>query len=304
MLPGIEVGHALEHEREMSDMSEDRPMSGFRVRTVKIGLMFSWIVVAVLVIEGIRLNVLTEPAPRSATIGLAAMLAALHLINWETIIDRAIGKLLLILWGTTTLLALAAALNVEEFAQAALALYLATIVFVAVLGRTRTVLVVTLISISSYVAISVLEGRIGSIGSLAVPAIALAGVAVITRAAIIALSNTLAMVASQRDELARNEVNFERLYEVSRTIAAGDSLENVLPELVGRIGTYLECEVGLILLKDQAGASLDVISPIWSTGHSLEVAGYRIGLQDSRSFGGGVPHPATSHHHRHRRESR
>jgi len=75
-----------------------------------------------LVIDGIRLNVLTEPAPRSATIGLAGMLAALHLINWETIIDRAIGKLLLILWGTTTLFALAAALNVEEFAQAALAL--------------------------------------------------------------------------------------------------------------------------------------------------------------------------------------
>jgi len=46
VLPGIEVGHALEHERAMSDMSEDRPMSGFRVRTVKTGLMFSWIVVA------------------------------------------------------------------------------------------------------------------------------------------------------------------------------------------------------------------------------------------------------------------
>ena len=269
----------LERWRDMSDIRDIHPMSEFRVRAIKMGLLFSWIVVAVLIIEGLRLDVLSEPAARNVTVGVAVMLAAFNLIKWDAVIGSVAGRVLLLLWGATMLTALGAVLSVEEFAEASLGLYLAVVVFVAVIGRTRTLLAVTLISIASYLSIPLLVGHARTVASLLVPVVAIGGVAVITRATTIVLASTSGTVVSQRDEIARKEANFERLYEVSRTISAGDSLENVLPELVGRIGTYLDCEVGLILLRDSQGSSLNVVSPIWAAGHALEVAGYRIGLQ-------------------------
>ena len=66
----------LEQWRDMSDIRDIHPMSEFRVRAIKMGLLFSWIVVVVLIIEGLRLDVLSEPAARNVTVGVAAMLAA------------------------------------------------------------------------------------------------------------------------------------------------------------------------------------------------------------------------------------
>ena len=277
--PASPFSLSLERLRDMSDIRDIHPMSEFRVRAIKMGLLFSWIVAVVLIIEGLRLDVLSEPAARNVTVAVAAMLAAFNLIKWDAVIGSLAGRVLLLLWGATMLTALGAVLSVEVFAEASLGLYLALVVFVAVIGRTRTLLAVTLISIASYLSIPLLVGHARTVASLLVPITAIGGVAVITRATTIVLASTSGTVVSQRDEIARKEANFERLYEVSRTISAGDSLENVLPELVGRIGTYLDCEVGLILLRDSQGSSLNVVSPIWAGGHALQVAGYRIGVQ-------------------------
>jgi signal transduction histidine kinase len=260
-------------------------MSEFRARAITIGLNVSWLAVGVLVLESIRLNVLSQPTTRTATIGVAVMLAALNFIRWESVVDTFLGKLLLVLWAAVMFSALGTALAVEELATAVLGLYLATIVFVAIIGRTQTLMVATFIAISSYLLIPVLKGHTQSVASLAVPAIAIGGVAIVTRGTTIALARSLRTVVYQQDKLERNTANFERLYEVSRTIAAGENLEHVLPELVGRIGSYLDAEVGLILLHDNAAASLRVVSPIWAAGHSLEVAVYRIGLQTRDPLG-------------------
>ncbi len=263
----------------MTDIRDVHPLSSFRVRAIRIGLNSSWVVVGVLIVEGIRLQVLSEPPAQAATIGVAAMLAGLNLIRWDTALHTRTGTVLLWLWATVMLAALGAALSIEDLANATLGLYLAVIVFVAVIGRTRPLMWVTFVAIASYLLIPVIQGHDRTVGSLAVPAVAFGAVALITRVVTIALANSLTRVALQEDELARKEVSFERLYEVSRTIAAGDSLENVLPELVGRIGTYLDSEVGVVLLRDDVGSHLEVVSPIWAAGHSLEIAGYRIALQ-------------------------
>jgi len=263
----------------MSDIRDVHPMSEFRVRAISLGLNFSWIVVGVLVVEGIRVQVLSEPPAQAATIGVAAMLAALNLIKWDSAINSVAGRVLLWLWAAAMLSALGAALSIPELAPVTQGLYFALIVFVAVIGRTRPLMWVTFVVMASILLIPLLQGHDRTAGSLVVPAIGVAAVAIITRMLTVALASSLSTVAFQETELARNEANFERLYEVSRTIAAGDSLDNVLPELVGRIATYLDSEVGVVLLRDDIGVNLDVISPIWAAGHSLEIAGYRISLQ-------------------------
>jgi signal transduction histidine kinase len=83
---------------------------------------------------------------------------------------------------------------------------------------------------------------------------------------------------NRMQQLAKREADLGRLYEVSKTMAAGDSLDLVLPELVGRIGRYLNAEVGAVLLHNEREQLLEVISPIWTAGHSLDVSGYRMPL--------------------------
>jgi len=253
----------------------------FRVRAINLGLRFSWVVVVVLVIETARLDVMSQQPAWAAILGVAAMLGALSLIRWRNVLDRPIGTVLLWLWAAVILVALAAALSIEELSQAMLTVYLVMIVFVAVIGKTGTVVTVTVAAAGSYAVIPVLAGHTRSFGSLVVPLIALVAIAIIAKSLTNAYSSSVAHGRRQSDELARQETNFERLYEVSRTIASGDRLNNVLPELVGKIGSYLDAEVGVVLMRQENSPTLEVLSPIWAAGHTLEVAGYKIGLRTS-----------------------
>ena len=81
-------------------------------------------------------------------------------------------------------------------------------------------------------------------------------------------------------ELRRRETQLERLYEVSRTMAAGQSLGDVLPTLVGKIGRFLEAQLGFVLLHQPRFGSLVVVSPIWTSGNELDIGNYDISLRD------------------------
>ena len=105
-------------------------------------------------------------------VDVAAALAALNFIKWRLVLGRIAGSVLLWLWGAVMFTTLGTALSVEELAQATLGLYLALIVFVAVIGKTRALMVVVFVSISSYLLIPVLLGHDRTVASLAVPAVA------------------------------------------------------------------------------------------------------------------------------------
>ncbi len=81
-------------------------------------------------------------------------------------------------------------------------------------------------------------------------------------------------------ELRRRESQMERLYEVSRTMADGHSLGDVLPTLVGKIGRFLEAQLGFVLLHQRRFGSLVVVSPIWTSGNELDIGEYDISVRD------------------------
>lgn len=90
----------------------------------------------------------------------------------------------------------------------------------------------------------------------------------------------LASLRAQRDELRDREVELNRLYDISRTIGAGEDLGEVLPELVGRAAGYVNARVGLVLLFQPETEGLEVLSPIWVAGQALEAEGYSFNLRD------------------------
>jgi signal transduction histidine kinase len=76
--------------------------------------------------------------------------------------------------------------------------------------------------------------------------------------------------ARRLTDLQRQRADFERLYAVSATLAGAESLSEVLPELVGRICTYLNAQVGVVMLYVPDSHELRLMDPIWVTGYPLE----------------------------------
>lgn len=76
--------------------------------------------------------------------------------------------------------------------------------------------------------------------------------------------------ASREAEIAQQRGDFERLYEVSATLARAESLAEIVPHLVGTICKYLDAQVGVVLLYNPDQHRLEVMSPIWVNGYPLE----------------------------------
>lgn len=75
---------------------------------------------------------------------------------------------------------------------------------------------------------------------------------------------------SKEARLEQQRLDFERLYAVSATLARAESLAEIVPQLVGTICSYLDAQVGVVLLHDREMARLEVMSPIWVNGHPLD----------------------------------
>jgi signal transduction histidine kinase len=71
-------------------------------------------------------------------------------------------------------------------------------------------------------------------------------------------------------KLEQQRLDFERLYAVTATLARAESLAEIVPHLIGTICSYLDAQVGVVLLHDREMARLEVMSPIWVNGYPLE----------------------------------
>lgn len=87
-------------------------------------------------------------------------------------------------------------------------------------------------------------------------------------------------VSFQGAELARQEQELTHLYEVSRTIGAGSKLDEVLPELIGRVAESVHARIGLVLLYDSDKERLELMSPIWVAGHTVPADELSLGLDE------------------------
>ncbi|MDH3470556.1 MAG: ATP-binding protein [Acidimicrobiia bacterium] len=86
---------------------------------------------------------------------------------------------------------------------------------------------------------------------------------------------------AQQEELHRRQRNLEQVYDVSRTMGAGQNLAEVLPELVGRVANSVGANVGLVALYRKDEQALEVMSPIWVAGQALRAEGYMLPLTES-----------------------
>src|SRR5690606_20343576 len=114
-----------------------------------------------------------------------------------------------------------------------------------------------------------------------VPFMSLGTVAVATSLLGIEFERAVERSNHRLQQLQRQRIDFERLYAVMATLSQGDSLSEVLPQLVGTICRYLDGQVGAVLLYVPEDHTLEVVSPIWVSGYPLDIGAIRVRVAEA-----------------------
>jgi len=204
-------------------------------------------------------------------------LLLLMLVRWTSLLDRPIGTVMLALLFAVFVAMLTAAGTIPRLESTILAADLAIVALSAAMAGLTVHGFVTVTAAASYVTIAITNGE--PVHNLIVPVLAVAGVSFAVAALMQGFRSEHVLATERLDALTAREMDLERLYEVSTATSVAETVQEALPMLVGRIGQYLHAQVGALLLKDPNRQVLNVMSPIWTIGHQLEVEGYRLPLR-------------------------
>jgi len=196
----------------------------------------------------------------------------------------ALAWALVVLWG------LLAGARLFEAVPPTAAFAAATLVGISLLARPLPVGVMAVATLAFYYVATRQAEPPPSGWDLWVPYAGLTAAVFIAAAAAAALNISsrhtdiqLINMAIKEEELERRSADIERLYDISRTLGAGHSRAEVLPELVAKVANSVNAKVGLVAMYNPAEQALEVISPIWVAGHALRAEGYVLPLTD-KSF--------------------
>jgi len=210
-------------------------------------------------------------------------LLAFSLMPWRRIASRGVATTLLLGFVLMLTAGMVAAASLTTSQPIRFSAFTLLVMSAALLLPSRAYVPLAAIALAAYLPASSFNGLREAAPSLAALGVmgVLAGIfAFELRAQARRGDADLQALRAQRDELRDREVVLNRLYEISRTIGAGQDLGEVLPELVGRAAGYVNARVGLVLLYQPKTEGLEVQSPIWVAGQALEAEGYTFNLRD------------------------
>ncbi len=199
----------------------------------------------------------------------------LRLIDWERHTRQISGEVLLAIATLVLIVSLALLSTIPELRQLVFVLYFGVVSVTAALGGRLLQFGTTILLIILNAVVPRAFGVMVPSEELVIESASLVLVAVLTAAVATQFRRETYAGVSRMAAIRSREADVARLYEVSRTVAVGQSLGEVLPELVGRIGTYLDAEIGAVLLYNAEERALEVLGPIWTRHLPLDVGEYR-----------------------------
>ena len=253
-----------------------------RVRSIRLGLAGSWVGLAAFAwLAWDTGNIDSNEYWIPLAVGAVGMLT-LTATPWKKIGGRPIASILIFVWLGLLLGGMMATAPLHE---STLALFIAGVWILLYAG---VLLPMVGFAVAAAAAIAVFGLSVG-VGPVTVEAfefaLYVAGLAMTTvivgitvhelRSQAIHTANRLADLDAQSAALLRRESELMALYEVSRTIGAGNDMRQVLPELVARTAGYIGAKVGLVILYKPEDDELIALSPLWVAGQALEAEGYR-----------------------------
>ncbi len=253
-----------------------------RVHSIRLGLAGSWIGLAAFAwVAWDAGNLQTDDYWIPLAAGSAALLV-LSLVPWKRFRGRPITSILVFLWLAVLMGDMIAT---SPFHGSILGIFIASIWIVLYAGvllpLTGYGFTSALVIVAFGTAVAINPETLGTV-DLAWHVAGLATTTIIVGITVHALrtqaihtAERLASLDAQGEALRRRESQLLQLYEVSRTIGAGEDMRQVLPELVARTAGYIEAKVGLVILHKPDQNELIALSPLWVAGQALEAEGYR-----------------------------
>ncbi len=283
--------HLLEHtvtppERGASAVEERSPIVALRENVVYIGLGVSVVLFTGLALLTARRRDLAQPEYWLPLAALGVAVIVLALLPWRRLLTGTGGDAAIAAWMGAIVAGL---LRAESFNGdlPLLAAYAGVVVFAsAALVEPIWVAICAALAAGGYLlALSDEPGDL-TVAAVAVRLGVLLVIGLLSFASSLGVRRYLAKTAAQLDELRererslqRREADLAQLYSVSRTMGAGSTLAEVLPELLHVVAEVLQSKVGIAILYDGIN-SLEVASPIWVSGHALRVDGYLMPLTE------------------------
>jgi signal transduction histidine kinase len=255
----------------------------FRAAALRRSVMLGWVLLVVLTAAAVRTETFTD---RRFLLTVAVFLIILSLASgtdWAAVLRRPQGPLLALAWTVALVVTLTAFATVEGLFQAALPIFPGIVVLTGLILEPIRHIFVSILAALMVIIAALVTAEADTFSDLFIPVLTIAVVAAATLLIGTEFAKEAGLAAAHQAALTSQRGDFQRLYALSTTLAGAESLSEGLPEIVGRICSYVDAQVGVVFLYRPEDHSLRVVSPMWVNGHTLDVDEITV-----RVTGGGI----------------
>lgn len=256
-------------------------MTRFRASVQRRSVALGWIAVIVLSGQAVRTSVFQEARFLIPVTAVALLLVLSALVDWDELMARPQAGLAAWGWIVGVTLAMGVLATVPELNLVSQPAFFALVALSGLVLERHRHAFVALLAAAALLVSALAAGVASDVTELIVPIMSLGTVAVATSILGLEFERAVAESGRRLVQLQRQRIDFERLYAVMATLSEGESLSEVLPQLVGTICRYLEAQVGLVLLYVPDNHTLEVMSPIWVNGYPLDIGPTRVRVAEA-----------------------
>jgi signal transduction histidine kinase len=258
----------------------------YRIRVIHTGLIISWLSIIMFTLWAISIDIANVAAIATIVGSFAAGLLILTFAPWRTMLASSVADWTILLWTFGALLGVLIYETTSTGTPSGIG-FLLIMFFAAATLIPNSSMITVGIGITIGFGTVILSSDLTSTSELAALFLPFVGASVFVLLISVGVRTQLATAdaayrsaADQGAELARQEQELSNLYEVSRTIGAGSKLDEVLPELIGRVAESVNARIGLVMLYDSSAERLELMSPIWVSGHTVAADEFSLGLDE------------------------
>lgn len=253
----------------MNPTADLQPLYRFRAAAMRRSVALGWVVIVILGAQAVREDVFSSPRFLIPAALFGTVLVAASLIDWNKVMPTANGPWATLAWNMAAVLCLAVIGSLDNLQPVTQPLFFGVLALSGLVLDRFKHLLVSITVVAALALTAVVSGAVTEFAELVVQILSAIVVAAATAIMGHEFEHEAQRSARRLTDLQRQRADFERLYAVSATLAGAESLSEVMPELVGRICTYLNAQVGVVMLYIPETHELKVMNPIWVTGYPL-----------------------------------
>lgn len=261
--------------------SGESSMTRFRASVLRRSVAVGWFAVIVLAGQAVRTSVYGDPRFLVPIVTIALLLVISALADWDTLMKRPFAGWISWGWIVGVTLSTGVIATVPELTLVCQPIFFALVALSGLVLERPKHAFVSILSAGLVMIAALMAGTADDWTEILVPFMSLGTVAVATSLLGIEFERAVERSNQRLRQLQRQRLNFERLYAVMATLSQGDSLSEVLPQLVGTICRYLDGQVGVVLLYVPEDHTLEVVSPIWVNGYPLDIGAIRVRVAEA-----------------------